>query len=175
MPPSKIIRLSALLPAWALLFTLAAAAHTYNVLDVQSVRINGDPNQWVRAVTAPAEPETFTCDILIAGTDGGDGVTSANDEVGVEAGGGGHLRQADDVERAGVALSADERGRVGLLAEDVDGHLIVTVEVGGLADAGAGHGVAGGEVGLDDLDVEDDLGPLGLGRDGQGGCDGEQS
>ena len=76
MPQSKIIRLSALLPAWALLFTLTAAAQTYNVLDVQSVRITGDPNQWVRTVTAPAEPETFTCDILIAGAGSG-GVAAA--------------------------------------------------------------------------------------------------
>ena len=49
------------------------------------------------------------------------------------------------------------------------------MEVGGLALAGPGKGVAGGRAGLDDLDVEDDLGPLALGGDGESGEGGEQS
>ena len=55
---------------------LNAAAQTYDVLDVQSVRISGDPGQWVRSVSAPAQPRTFDCDILVAGAGSG-GVAAA--------------------------------------------------------------------------------------------------
>ncbi len=57
-------------------FGIGAAAQTYDVLDVQSVELTGDPAQWVRRVSAPAEPETFTCDILVAGAGSG-GVAAA--------------------------------------------------------------------------------------------------
>jgi hypothetical protein len=57
-------------------FALCAVAQSYEVLDVQSVRIMGDPKGWVRTVTAPAEPETVTCDILVAGAGSG-GVAAA--------------------------------------------------------------------------------------------------
>jgi hypothetical protein len=55
---------------------IGVAAQTYDVLDVQSVRITGDPGQWVRRVSVSAEPETFTCDILVAGAGSG-GVAAA--------------------------------------------------------------------------------------------------
>lgn len=57
-------------------FEIGAVAQTYDVLDVQSVELTGDPGQWVRRVSAPAEPETFTCDILVAGAGSG-GVAAA--------------------------------------------------------------------------------------------------
>ena len=106
-------------------------------------------------------------------TDRGEGIAPAEDEVGVPADSRGHRGEADDVEIVASALVADERGRIRLVVEDVDGDLVVAVEVAGLAFLGVGDGVAGGLIGLDNLDVEDDLGPLGLGDEGEDGEEGE--
>ena len=62
--------------ALLLLLTTAALARTYSVVDVQSIRATGDPQQWVRTITAPAQPKEFRCDILIAGAGMG-GVAAA--------------------------------------------------------------------------------------------------
>ena len=62
--------------AIALLLALAAGAQTYEVLDVQSVRMEGNPAQWVHTVEAPANPDDVECDILIAGAGVG-GVAAA--------------------------------------------------------------------------------------------------
>ncbi len=53
----------------AFLFLLASAAmaQTVPVLDVQSVRAEGDPAARVHAVTIPASPAEVSCDILTAG------------------------------------------------------------------------------------------------------------
>ena len=39
------------------------------------MQITGDPKQWVRSVSTPVKPKTFTCDVLIVGAGSG-GVTS---------------------------------------------------------------------------------------------------
>ena len=52
---------------WPAQLPAQVAGQSYQVLDVQSVRIDGDPAGWVHAVEAPAEPAEFRCDILVAG------------------------------------------------------------------------------------------------------------
>ncbi len=59
---------------------LTAAAwgqpRTYAVVDVEAVRAEGNPAQWVHRVSAPPNPVEFSCDILIAGAGMG-GVAAA--------------------------------------------------------------------------------------------------
>ena len=43
--------------AIALFPALSTTAQTYEVVDVQSVRMEGNPAQWVHKVEAPADPE----------------------------------------------------------------------------------------------------------------------
>lgn len=54
-------------------FPIAAAAQprTYQVVEVEAVRAEGDPAQWVRSVTVPANPREYSCDILVAGAGAG--------------------------------------------------------------------------------------------------------
>lgn len=60
------------------LLSSAASAQPrgYEVVDVQSVRAEGNPADWVRNVAAPSNPPEFTCDILVAGAGMG-GVAAA--------------------------------------------------------------------------------------------------
>jgi NADPH-dependent 2,4-dienoyl-CoA reductase/sulfur reductase-like enzyme len=51
----------------------AAAIHP---VDIEAVRAEGDPAQWVREVAVPANPAEFSCDILVAGAGAG-GVAAA--------------------------------------------------------------------------------------------------
>jgi hypothetical protein len=51
-------------------------AQRHQVVDVQSVRIDGDPSQWIHDIEIPAEPEAIACDILVAGAGPG-GVAAA--------------------------------------------------------------------------------------------------
>ena len=44
---------------------------TYQALDVQAVRLEGDPAQWVRTVDASSPARTEKCDILVAGASPG--------------------------------------------------------------------------------------------------------
>ncbi len=53
--------------SFLLLLGSAAMAQTVSVLDVQSVRAEGDPAAWVHAVTISATPPEVSCDILAAG------------------------------------------------------------------------------------------------------------
>ena len=52
------------------------AAQRHQAVDVQSVRIEGDPSQWIHDIAIPAEPEEIDCDILVAGAGPG-GVAAA--------------------------------------------------------------------------------------------------
>ena len=84
------------IPAVLACFLLAAAplwAQRRQAVDVQSVRLEGDPSQWVHAIEIPADPAEIACDMLIAG-----------------AGPGG----------VAAALRAAERGHTVCLAEETD-------------------------------------------------------
>jgi len=53
---------------WLLLLVAgAASAQTVDVVDVQSVRAEGDPAQWVHRVSIPAAAREVSCDLLVAG------------------------------------------------------------------------------------------------------------
>ncbi|MCC6859328.1 MAG: FAD-dependent oxidoreductase [Bryobacterales bacterium] len=56
-----------LLAVACLLPAAMAQTREYEVVDVQSVRAEGDPSRWIHTVRAPANPAEIACDILVAG------------------------------------------------------------------------------------------------------------
>ncbi|MEZ5396873.1 MAG: FAD-dependent oxidoreductase [Bryobacterales bacterium] len=76
-----------------LLMAVAVSAQTVQLVDVEAVRVNGEPSSFLRAFTVPARPREIHCDILVAG-----------------AGTGGFA----------AALRAAERGHTVCLTEETD-------------------------------------------------------
>ncbi|MBI1353931.1 MAG: FAD-dependent oxidoreductase [Acidobacteria bacterium] len=61
---------------WVSLLAASLAGQTFEVLDVQKVRVEGDPAQWVRTVQVDASAPRIACEILVAGAAPG-GVAAA--------------------------------------------------------------------------------------------------
>ena len=78
---------------YILLTALAALAQARQLVDVEAVRVDGDPSSFLRTVTMPEQPRELRCDMLIAG-----------------AGAGGFA----------AALRAAERGHTVCLTEETD-------------------------------------------------------
>ena len=59
-----------------LLAPVAPLAQTFDLVDIEAVRVDGDPASFLRTVTVPERPRELRCDILIAGAGSG-GVAAA--------------------------------------------------------------------------------------------------
>ncbi|MCB1022204.1 MAG: FAD-dependent oxidoreductase, partial [Acidobacteria bacterium] len=53
------------------LTALTASAQTVQLVDVEAVRVNGEPSSFLRTFTVPAQPREIHCDILVAGAGAG--------------------------------------------------------------------------------------------------------
>lgn len=99
-----------------LLLFASVSAQTFEVLDVQSVRVEGDPQQWVRVVQAPASPRVVSCDVVVAGASPG-GVAGA-------------LRAAERGHRVCLIEETEEIGGQLLSVSALDEHRFIEVAGG---------------------------------------------
>ena len=54
-----------------LLTAVWAHAQTVQLVDVEAVRVTGEPSSFLRTVTVPSKPREIRCDVLIAGAGAG--------------------------------------------------------------------------------------------------------